>query len=157
MLIGWTNSRFFLLCSLRLRERTEEDEPNINDLKIGIARRTLLLSLGLRPRSIALSMSNDMRLQCTCYAFFPTSDAFRAHHNEYRVSIQSPAGTELTSSRLSKDIYPLSWKYTGPTRKQMTTIQIATTTTQMYTRDGSLAMNFWRSSNRCLMSLPKTQ
>jgi hypothetical protein len=75
-----------------------------------------------------------MRLQCTYSAFFPTSDAFRAHLNEYQVSIQSPAGTELTFSRLSKDICPLSWKYTGLTRKQMTTIQIATTTTQMYTK-----------------------
>ncbi|KAH8586092.1 hypothetical protein B0O99DRAFT_529405 [Bisporella sp. PMI_857] len=25
-----------------------------------------------------------MRLQCTCSAFFPTNDAFRAHFNEYR-------------------------------------------------------------------------
>ncbi|CZT13961.1 uncharacterized protein RAG0_17645 [Rhynchosporium agropyri] len=29
-------------------------------------------------------MSNDMRLQCSCSAFFPTSDAFRAHLDEYR-------------------------------------------------------------------------
>ncbi|KAH7379668.1 hypothetical protein BKA64DRAFT_685939 [Cadophora sp. MPI-SDFR-AT-0126] len=29
-------------------------------------------------------MSNDMRLQCSCSAFFPTGDAFRAHLDEYR-------------------------------------------------------------------------
>lgn len=29
-------------------------------------------------------MSNDIRLQCSCSAFFPTSDAFRAHLDEYR-------------------------------------------------------------------------
>ncbi|MCJ1386339.1 hypothetical protein MMC17_009465 [Xylographa soralifera] len=29
-------------------------------------------------------MSSDIRLQCFCSAFFPTSDAFRAHLNEYR-------------------------------------------------------------------------
>ena len=81
-----------------------------------------------------LNMSNDMRLQCSCSAFFPTGDAFRAHLDEYRVSIQLIAGTELTFSRPSKDICPLSWKYTGPIRKSIATIQIATATIQMYTK-----------------------
>jgi hypothetical protein len=67
-------------------------------------------------------MSNDIYqlLQCTCSAFFPTSDALNAHLDEYRVSIPLPASIELTLCRLEKATCPLSWKYAGPTRKLMT-------------------------------------
>jgi hypothetical protein len=43
-------------------------------------------------------MSNDIYQlpQCTCSAFFPTSDALNAHLDEYRVSTPLPESTELT-------------------------------------------------------------
>lgn len=55
--------------------------------------------------------------QCTCSAFFLTSDALNAHLKEYQVSTQQLPSTGLTSSSRRNAAYPLSSRYAEVTRK----------------------------------------
>lgn len=70
------------------------------------------------------TMSDEFyqRPQCTCSAFFLTSDALDAHLEEYQVSTPQLAGTELTSSSRGKATYPLSSRYAEVTRKLLATM-----------------------------------